>query len=382
MIHMTASASPGRPGARVTTLSYSGRRLYYTEDYRDQVHPRPTMSDVAAAAAVSLKTVSRVVNQDGYVSSETRAAVTAAIERLGFRRNEVARQLKQGSTAVIGLVMEDQSDPFYSMLSRAVEEIALQKGFLLLSGSSNEDPERSRRIIESFSSQGAAGIIVAPAQGTDPAFIRAETAAGCAIVFVDRPVAGLETDTVLADNTTGSAAGVAHLIAHGHRRIAFFADDASVFTARERLAGYTSALKAAGIPRDESLVLMSATTAPGLHRRIDAVLDRVDPPTAIMTGNNRWSVQLLRRLKARDEPAVRAFVGFDDFELSDVLDPGITVIAQDPAAMGSLAASMLFERIAGHAGEFQQIRLQPHLIVRGSGELAGPETAGRGVRRA
>ena len=336
------------------------------------IRTRATMSDVAAAAGVSLKTVSRVVNQDGYVSAETLASVQEAIQRLGFRRNEFARQLRQGTTATIGLIMEDVADPFYSVLTRAVEDIALANNYLLLSASSNEDASRSRQIVESFSSRGADGIILVPAQGTEPAFLRAEIAAGCTIVFVDRIVPGIDADTVLADNSGGAREGVSHLIAHGHRRIAFFGDDASVFTAGERLDGYRRALADAGLPYDESLILLATPTRDDLAGRIDRILSLPDPPTAVFAGNNRWSVGLLRHLKSRGEIAARAFVGFDDFELSDVLDPGITVIAQDAATMGRLSADLLLQRVRGDRGPFQQVRLRPRLVIRGSGELPGP----------
>jgi LacI family transcriptional regulator len=336
---------------------------------------RATMSDVARLAGVSLKTVSRVVNEDGYVSAATLVSVKSAIDALGFRRNEVARQLRQGRTATIGLVVEDQSDPFYSYLARSVEDIALANGFLLLSASSNEDPERSRRIVDTFSARGAAGIILAPAQGTDPALLRAELDAGSALVFVDRPVPGVLVDTVLADNIGGMAAGTSHLIDHGHRRIGLFCDDASVFTAGERQTGYRSALEAAGVAYDPELVVMMSPTHPSAAEQIDRMLASTDPPTAVLAGNNRWSIALLRHLKSLDRAIPRAFVGFDDFELSDVLDPGITVIAQDPAEMGRLAVELLLERVAGDDRPLQQIRLTPRLIERGSGELSGPAAA-------
>lgn len=335
---------------------------------------RPTMSDVAAMAGVSLKTVSRVVNEEGYVSADTFAAVKSAIDALGFRRNEAARQLKQGTAVTIGLVMEDQSDPFYSTLSRAVEEVALAQGYLLLIASSNEDPTRSRAIVESFTSRGVDGIVLAPARGTDPGFLQRELDAGRSLVFVDRPVPGLDVDTVLADNVRGAAEATAHLIAHGHRRIAFFGDDLSVFTAAERLEGYTLALREAGLTFDDRLVTMTSPTMDVPGDAIDRVLDQPDPPTAVFTGNNRWSIRLLRHLKARHTPAEpqRAFVGFDDFELGDVLEPGITVVAQDPAEMGRLAADLLLRRARGDEGPAEHIRLRPRLIARGSGEVPGP----------
>ncbi|WP_022891304.1 LacI family DNA-binding transcriptional regulator [Agromyces subbeticus] len=333
---------------------------------------RATMSDVAAASGVSPKTVSRVVNGVGYVSAETLEAVRTAIDQLGFRRNEFARQLRQGTTATIGLVLEDVADPFYSVLSRAVEDVALAQDYLLLSASSAEDPTRSRRIIESFSSRGAAGLIIAPATDTDSAFLRAELDAGCSMVFVDRPVPGIRADTVLADNRGGAAAGTQHLIARGHRRIAFFGDSASVYTATERLAGYRDALTTAGIEHDDRLVVMAPPHADATAALIDTVQKLDDPPTAIFAGNNRWSVVLLRYLKEHGPRPLPAFLGFDDFELSDVLDPGITVIAQDPAAMGQLAAELLLRRVSGDDRPTQHIQLETRLIARGSGEIAGP----------
>lgn len=345
---------------------------------------RPTMSDVAAAAGVSLKTVSRVVNAEGYVSTETLSAVKAAIEELGFRRNEAARQLKQGTAVTIGLVMEDQSDPFYSTLSRAVEEVALTQGYLLLIASSNEDPQRSRAIVDSFTSRGVDGIILAPARGTDPEFLRRELDTGRAIVFVDRPVPGVDADTVLADNVGGATDATNHLIGHGHRRIAFFGDDPSVFTAAERFAGYSSALEAAGTGVDDRLVLMTSPSSRELDREIDRVLDQADPPTALFAGNNRWSIRLLRHLKRRQaagDPR-RAFVGFDDFELSDVLDPAVTVVAQEPAEMGRVAAELLLRRARGSDEPIQHVRLRPRLLVRASsGSDASSEHSGAALGR-
>lgn len=337
---------------------------------------RPTMEDVAQAAGVSLKTVSRVVNESPYVSAEKAGKVREAIARLGFRRNEYARGLRQGGTSTIGLVMEDTADPFYSALSRAVEEVALEHGYMLLISSSAEDAERAERLVAALSGRAVEGLIVAPAMAMDTAFLQSERDRGAPLVFVDRPVPHVDADTVLTENASGAASGTASLIAHGHRRIAFVGDGEAVFTAGQRRDGYVSALRAAGIEVDESLVVMAAPDAAG--RRLDDILDRIlggdDPATAIVSGNNRWSVRLLRALRSRTESV--AFIGFDDFELADVLDPGITVVAQDPATMGRLAAELLFRRIAGDRSPPEQVRLETVLIARGSGERLGPFAAG------
>ena len=334
---------------------------------------RPTMHDVAQAAGVSVKTVSRVVNGVDYVSTETLESVNAAIDALGFRRNEFARQLRQGTTATIGLVIEDIGDPFYSVLIRAVEDVALARGYTLLAASSAEDPERSRRLIESFTSRGVDGLIVVPAEGTDVGFLRAEMEAGCTMVFVDRPAPGLLADTVLVDNRGGAQAGTAHLIAHGHRRIAYFGDDEALFTAAERRDGFQDALRAAALDADPSLIVMANPYPETAQEYVDRIFDAPEPPTAVMTGNNRWSVRILRSLRTRGLSSTVGFVGFDDLELGDLLTPGVSVVAQDPAAMGRTAAEVLLRRIEGETDTpRQQIRLSTNLIERGSGELPGP----------
>jgi LacI family transcriptional regulator len=328
------------------------------------------MNDVAAHAGVSLKTVSRVVNGLDHVSADKFARVTRSIEALGFRRNEYARQLRQGTTATIGLVLEDVADPFYSQLTRAVEDVAFERDHVVLAASSAEDPIRARALIESFGARGVDGLIVAPAGGIDTGFLQSELDGGSSLVFVDRPVAGIDADTVLVDSHGGARRGTEHLIRHGHRRIAFFGDDESVYTATERRAGYRAALEAAGIPFDDSLVQMTVPATAPVSELVERVLASADPPTAVFSGNNRWSVRLLRVLRGRSDDL--AFLGFDDFELSDVLNPGITVIAQDAAAVGRLAADLLFRRISGDTAPVQRVQLATALIERGSAERPGP----------
>ncbi|GAA3124349.1 LacI family DNA-binding transcriptional regulator [Planomonospora alba] len=317
------------------------------------------MKDVAAAAGVALKTVSRVVNGEPGVSPETGERVAAAIERLGYRRNESARVLRRGRTATVGLVIEDVADPFYSEISRAVEDVALRHGSLVLSGSSGEDPRRERELVLAFCARRVDGLIIVPA-GSGHDYLRPELDAGVAAVFADRP-GGLEADTVLCDNVGGARTGVAHLIGHGHRRIAFLGDRRGIFTADERLRGYRRALAEAGLPADESLVALGPPEEAGAA--LERMLAAPDPPTAVFTGNGRVTVAVLRA--GRRPP----LVGFDDFELADLLTPGVTVVAQDPAGLGRTAAELLFRRLAGETGPAERIELPTRLVPRGSGEL-------------
>ena len=328
---------------------------------------RPTMKDVAARAGVGLKTVSRVVNGEPGVTPDTERRVQEAIDALGFRRNDSARVLRKGRTASVGLVLEDLADPFYGPLSRAVEEVARAHGALLINGSSAEDPDREQELALALCARRVDGLIVIPA-GSDHRYLEPEMKAGVATVFVDRPAGGIDADAVLSDSFGGSRDGVAHLIAHGHRRIGFVGDQPRIHTARERLRGYRSAMEEAGLEVDESWVSLGPTDPERVRAAVTAMLAGPEPVTALFAGNNRVTVTAVRTLAGREHPV--ALVGFDDIELADLL--GITVIAQDAAALGRTAAERLFRRLDGVEDAPAQVVLRTTLIARGSGEVPPP----------
>ncbi|KIF04994.1 LacI family transcriptional regulator, partial [Streptomyces sp. RSD-27] len=305
---------------------------------------RPTMKDVAARAGVGLKTVSRVVNGEPGVTPDTERRVREAIEALGFRRNDSARVLRKGRTATVGLVLEDLADPFYGPLSRAVEEVARTHGALLVNGSSAEDPDRERELALALCARRVDGLVVIPA-GDDHRYLEPEIRAGVATVFVDRPAGGIEADVVLSDSFGGARDGVAHLIAAGHRRIGFIGDHARIHTAAERLRGYREAMARAALPVSGAWVSLGSTAPERVASAARAMLAGPEPVTAVFAGNNRVTVTVVRVLAALPGPV--ALVGFDDFELADLLRPGITVVAQDPAALGRTATDRLFQRLAG-----------------------------------
>ncbi|MFP1624674.1 LacI family DNA-binding transcriptional regulator [Streptomyces sp. 5K101] len=325
------------------------------------------MKDVAARAGVGLKTVSRVVNGEPGVTPDTERRVQEAIESLGFRRNDSARVLRKGRTASIGLVLEDLADPFYGPLSRAVEEVARAHGALLINGSSAEDPDREQELALALCARRVDGLIVIPA-GHDHRYLEPEMKAGVATVFVDRPAGRIEADTVMSDSFGGARAGVAHLIAHGHRRIAFIGDQPRIHTAVERLRGYRAAMEDAGLEIDDSWVSLGSTAPERVQEAVTSILEAIEPVTAIFAGNNRVTVTVVRLLAGREEPV--ALVGFDDIELADLL--GITVIAQDAASLGRTAAERLFRRLDGVNEEPAQVMLDTVLIPRGSGEILPP----------
>ncbi len=327
------------------------------------------MSDVARLAGVSIKTVSRVVNAEPGVHADTAERVLAAIERLGFRRNIGALNLRRGSsTGTIGLVLEDVANPFYSGLTRAAEEVARRFGRQVLTGSSDEDPGREREVSLEFCARRVDGLIVVPA-GQQHGYLMPEIASGMPVVFVDRPPGDVVVDTVLVDNMAGTATAVGHLAAHGHRRIAFLGDAPTIFTAAERLRGYREGCATAGLPYDERLVAMGPHTAAGVAATLREMLGGTAPATAVITGNNRITVLALRAMAGADRRP--ALVGFDDFELADLLDPPVSVVALDPGVLGKAAAELLFARLDGDDSPPRRIVLPVRLIPRGSGEV-GP----------
>nr|WP_228389938.1 LacI family DNA-binding transcriptional regulator [Streptomyces smaragdinus] len=324
------------------------------------------MKDVAARAGVGLKTVSRVVNGEPGVTPDTERRVRESITALGFRRNDSARILRKGRTSSIGLVLEDLADPFYAPLSRAVEEVARAHETLLINGSSAEDPEREEELVLALCARRVDGLVIIPASD-DHRYLEPEMAAGIATVFVDRPAGQIDADAVLSDNYGGARAAVAHLVAHGHRRIGFIGDQARIHTAAERLRGYRDAMAEAGLAVHPSWTAMGSTDPGRVGAALGAMRGGPEPVTALFAGNNRVTVTVVRRAAADGRPF--ALIGFDDFELADLLSPGITVIAQDPAALGRTAAQTLFRRLAGQHEVPKRVELTTRLIPRGSGEL-------------
>ena len=206
--------------------------------------------------------------------------------------------------------------------------------------------------------------------GSDQSYLVSEQRAGMPIVFVDRPPTHLDADVVLSANREGASTGVAHLIGHGHRRIAFLGDLTSIRTAQERFAGYAAALTGAALPIDDRLVVHDLHSSELAMAATIGLLDRPAPPTAIFAGQNLITIGVLRALRARAAERRVALVGFDDVPLADLLVPGVTVVAQDPARIGRLAATTLFMRIGGDRSPTERQVVETMLTVRGSGEIA------------
>jgi LacI family transcriptional regulator len=328
------------------------------------------MREVAAAARVSIKTVSRVVNGERGVTPKLSERVAAAVERVGYRHNLTASSLRRtdGRSASIGVVLEDVANPFSSALHRSIEDVAVARGVLVFAGSSDEDENRERELIAAFTSRRVDGLIILPASH-DHSYLLQERRAGTAIVFVDRPPGFFDADTVLADNTEGVRVGIRHLAANGHRRIGYLGDLHTIATAADRHQGYVEEVAAQKLDADDRLVRLDVRGTEDAEAAVGELFKMKEPPTALFTGQNLITIgacRALRRLKLHQRIAL---VGFDDILLADLLEPGITVIAQDPAAMGHIAAELLFRRLDGDPSPSEHHVVPTRMITRGSGEI-------------
>ena len=338
-----------------------------------QATTRPTLRDVALLAGVSTKTASRVVNAEPGVSPSKADAVRRAVTQLGYRPNFTASALRRanGRAAAIAAVLEDVANPFSSALHRALEDVARDRGVMIFTGSVDEDPERERALVRAFTRRQADAMVIAPASDNQT-YLHREINAGTPVVFVDRPPVGLHVDAVVADNHAGAVAAVHHLIAHGHRDIAYLGDLRTIATARQRFQGYKEALSDYGIrPAPEHIVhdLHTEQAAEEAARRL---LTGDAPPTACFTAQNLVTIGAIRALRRLGRHQQVAMVGFDDFPLADLLQPAVTVVAQDPFAIGRLAASLIFRRLDGESWEPTTHIVATRFITRGSGEILGP----------
>jgi LacI family transcriptional regulator len=329
------------------------------------------MKDVASLAGVSLSTVSRVINGNDDVRADLATRVRDAVEVLGYRRDLMASTLRRTDrlSSTIGLVIEDVANPFFSAVHRGVEDVARMKGVLTFAGSSDEEPVRERELAEAFGARGVDGLIIVPCS-SDQGYLARERESGTPLVFVDRPPRFLDADAVVADNAGGARAAVEHLLGAGHRRIGFFGDRPTVFTAVERRRGYREALALAGVPHDADLERHGLVDSDVAEAAVHEMLLAPEPPTALFTSQNLITIGALRALRRRAGQHRIAVVGFDDVMLADMVEPGITVVAQDPYTLGRRAAELLFERLNGFNGDSQLVVLPTELVARGSGEIA------------
>lgn len=332
------------------------------------MNSNPTIRDVARAAGVSTKTVSRVTNGDDYVAAETAERVREAIERLGYRANPLARSLRKGRDEAVAIIVESIGDPFFAFMVDAVERVARDAGLFLIVASAGRTADEERAVVVGLLGRSIRGLMIVPSHleyGEEDFPIGL---GAVPVVFVDRPPHGLAADVVMIDNQATAHHAAEHLIAHGHRRIAFVGTDLDETPLNMRLEGYRKALRAHGLTYDPALVTCHRHAMPADEPLLADALALPHPPTAVLSGNTVSSVAVVRELHLARRTDV-AVVSFDDFPMADALDPAITVARQDPVLMGRRAFELLRERIEGKKTRPRKVVLPTTFIERGSGEI-------------
>jgi LacI family transcriptional regulator len=331
------------------------------------------MRDVADEAQVSLKTVSRVVNDESGVSAQTRQRVRKVMEALRFSPNMAAGSLRRQDrrTASLGLVVVGVDNPFDATVQRAVEETARKHSVAVFASATNEDPALERELVAHYNSRRVDALIAMPS-GSDHRHFRTLISYGTPVVTVDRRAVGVAADCVLTDNFESAKLATEHLLAMGHRRVAFLNDLPTIPSAVARYEGYRAALAAAGVAADDALISTGNHTEAQSLQSTLRIITSPDPPTAVFSAQDIVTFVAVRALHERNLHHRIALVGFDDFPLADLLDPPLTVIAQDPYAIGQLAAQRAFRRLQEPDLPVEQIIVPARLIRRGSGEIAVP----------
>jgi LacI family transcriptional regulator len=315
---------------------------------------RPTtLADIAREAGTSPATASRALSGSGYVSAAARARLLEAADRLGYVPNASARTLKHKTSRIVGVAVSDLSNEFYARLAAGIEQTLRASNYEMVLTSDNNEMKRELAGARAFLAMRAPGVILTPV-GREA--VAALMRRGVAVVEVDRRVADVPCDAVVIDNERGGFDATSHLLDLGHRRIALLVADTDWTTDAGRLRGYVGAHEVAGVPVDDRLILLD-----------------VDRPTAIFAANNQLSREAWRVLRRRALrlPSDVSLVGFDDTPWMEMVEPGITAVAQPTTELGRRAASLLLRRIENGGGEPAVEILQPSLVVRGSSGPAG-----------
>ncbi|WP_410876325.1 LacI family DNA-binding transcriptional regulator [Nocardia sp. A7] len=326
------------------------------------------MREVAVAASVSVGTVSNVLNSPDKVAPATVERVLVAIERLGFVRNDAARQLKAGRSRCVGLVVLDIGNPFFSDVARAAQERAAEHDLVVLLGSSDDDPHRERLYLETFDEQRVFGLMISPS-GNDQDRLAALRHRGVPVVLVDRDGHGTPFSSVAVDDVAGGELAVRHLCAIGRRRIAVVGGPASLSQIADRRTG---ALRAAELYPGATLALVD-TAAPTVLAGRDAgerivALPAGQRPDAVFCVNDLLAIGVLQALALHGVavPDDIALVGYDDIDFARSAIVPLTSVRQPRAEIGAAAIDLLISAAAGEKGAPEHICYRPHLVERAS----------------
>lgn len=329
--------------------------------------PAITIQTVAEYAQVSRATVSRVLNNNPRVDPEIRDRVLEAARTLGYQPNRAARRLRMQSKDVIGVIISDIQNPYFTSVIRGIEDAAYTHQMNIVLCNSDEDSAKQQKYARVLQAESVAGLIISPAHAQDDLpFLEELKRNGIVIIVLDRVVDGLPFDAVKVDNVEGAYAAVQHLIAQGRRHIGIIYPD--VITGRERHQGYRNALEDAGIGFDPSLAVAAGYTVESAYQATRELLRSGLTLDALFTGNDMATLGVMRACR---ESGVRipqdiALAGFDDMPWADELYSPPTVVAQPTYDIGQQAVHLLRRRLEQPDAPAQVVVLQTQLVIRQS----------------
>lgn len=329
-----------------------------------------TIKDVAREAGVSVATVSHVLNGTRRVRDHTTERVRQAVARLDYVSNPVAQSLRTGRSKTFGLVMSAVMNPYFNDVVTSIERTTVAHGYSLLLADHRDEADLELRAVTNLLGRKVDGLLLQPS-GQPGRSLEVIAAQQVPTVFVDRfspeEIAG-PIDFVGTENFEATRAVVAHLLQHGHRRVGMVSGQLGSSTTTERIDGYESALRDAGIAPDPRLVERGDSTEEHAERATQLLLDRDDPPTALFSGNNRMTIGVMRALRTRGivPPDGLALAVFDDFPWADLFTPRLTCASQQTDRIGSTSVDLLINRIAVPDGERQIIRFPSQFRRRNS----------------
>lgn len=330
-----------------------------------------TIRDVAQHAGVGIKTVSRVINNEPNVAKATAARIRASIAELQWEPDAYAANLRRTMTRTqtLGLLLGNVANPFSATIHRAIEDLAIHRDVAVFASSLDDDPDREVAAVGAFVRRRVDGLILT-CIAESQSYLRELVPETMPVVFIDREPSDLDADLVHADNVGGTALATRHVLGYGHRTVALLLDRYDIWSARERERGFRQATSEFGLAESSTLIVRDLVDQAAAERAVLELMALPTPPTAIVSGQNLITIGAVHALRRLGRHHDVALIGFDDVDLADLMEPGISVIAQRPQEIGVRAAQMLFETLDGVARMSPRRVVVPvDLIPRGSGEI-------------
>jgi len=341
----------------------------------DRLRRKPTIKDVAQMAGVSIGTVSRVLNQHPRVTPESHQAVMTAVRALGYEPNLIARTMRTQTKKAIGFMVNDISNPLFSLIARHAETVFQDNGFSLVLANSGERSGAEAELVQQFFTHRTDGLLMNISDETNQQLLRALQNLQVPTVLMDREPAGVNLDRVMTDHAYGMQQAAGYLLKLGHRRIALITADQRISPGRARIEGYMAAHAAAGVAVDPALIRARSLSAGHGFQEMFSLWTMQERPTAVIAGGNQILLGVLRAARQLriSVPAEVSLISCDETELAELATPPVTVIWRDLALVGRTAADLLLQRISGRrTDEPRRIMLPTELRVR---ESCGPPAA-------